>query len=524
MVANRPALPPVGVGSWIERRARIAPEGVAIVHGARQVTYAELAGRIRRLANGLLDLGVVPGDRLAWLGPNHPAFLEALFAAGLLGCVLAPVNHRLPADGTSLVLRDIEPRIVLRHRLPSPVPLPDSVRQRLEIGEPSMGALDYEEVVAASSDDQVDVPVRFDDVLMLPHTSGTLGTPKGVMLTHANVTWNVINLLSVADVRQGDVTIASAPFFRVGGTGVNVLPVLFMGGTIVVPEEAGPDRFLEDAERFRVTVGFGNPDLLADLADAPRWPVADLSSIRFFITGGAPVPERLIRRYLERGITLLQGYGLSEAAPVVLLLDTASSLAKVGSAGRPALLVEVRIEADGGGDAGPGQTGELWVRGPNVMAGYWRNPEATRQVLTPDAWLRTGDAARIDDGGYVWIVDRLRDGFPSEGGIVYPGDVERVLLEHPAVSDVAVVGVPQSVGTNTTGGFEVGVAFVVLADERDATAEEITGFARERVDGHEVPAAVVFVEHLPRNTVGKLQRERLRDQWSKSGARSTSDH
>ncbi len=518
MVADRPAPPAVGVGSWIERRARIAPQGVAIVHGASQVTYAELAGRIRRLANGLLDLGVEPGDRLAWLGPNHPAFLEALFSAGLLGCVLAPVNHRLPVDGMSLVLRDIEPRIVLRHRVPGPVPLPASVRHRLDIGEPSTGALDYEEVVAGSSDDRIDVPVDFDDVLMLPHTSGTVGTPKGVMLTHANITWNVINLLSVADVRQGDVTIASAPFFRVGGTGVNVLPVLFMGGTVVVPGDADPDRFLDDAERYGVTVGFGNPDLLADLAAAPRWPVADLSSIRFFITGGAPVPERLIRRYLERGITLLQGYGLSEAAPVVLLLDPAGALAKVGSAGRPALMVEVRIEADGGRDAAPGQTGELWVRGPNVMAGYWRNAEATRQVLTSDGWLRTGDAARIDEDGYVWIVDRMRDGFRSEGGLVFPGDVERVLLEHPDVDDVAVVGVLESADSNTAVGLETGVAFVVRADGRDATAEAIAAFARERLEAHQVPMAVVFVEDLPRNTVGKLQRARLRDQWSTSPA------
>jgi len=513
MVADRPAPPAVGVGSWIERRARIAPQGVAIVHGASRVTYTELAERIRRLANGLLDLGVEPGDRIAWLGPNHPAFLEALFAAGLLGCVLAPVNHRLPADGMSLVLHDIEPQIVLRHGLPGSVSLPDSVRHHLDVGGPAEGALDYAEVVAGSSDDRIDVPVRFDDVLMLPHTSGTLGTPKGVMLTHANITWNVINLLSVADVRQGDVTIASAPFFRVGGTGVNVLPVLFMGGTVVVPEDAGPDHLLDEAERFGVTVGFGNPDLLADLAAASRWAVADLSSIRFFITGGAPVPERLIRRYLERGITLLQGYGLSEAAPVVLLLDPASSLAKVGSAGRPALMVEVRVEADGGRDAALGQTGELWVRGPNVMAGYWRDPEATRQVLTSDGWLRTGDAARIDDDGYVWIVDRMRDGFRSEGGIVYPGDVERVLLEHPAVGDVAVVGVPRSAATDTAAGFEFGVAFVVRAEGHDVTVEEIAAFARQRLEAHTVPSAVVFAEQLPRNTVGKLQRARLRDQW-----------
>ncbi len=509
----------VGVGSWIERRARVAPLDVAIIHGSDQLTYAEMAARIRRLANGLLGLGVVPGDRLAWLGPNHPAFLETLFAAGLLGCALAPINHRVTPATIGAVLRAVEPRIVLEHHHRDAVQLPDSVRHRLDVGEPSQGGLSYEDVLARSSDDRVDLPVDVDGVLMLPHTSGTLGTPKGVMLTHANVTWNVINLLSVADVRQGDITIAVAPFFRVGGTGVNVLPVLFMGGTVVVPESTDADSLLEDTERSRVTVGFGNPDLLAAMAAAPRWPIADLSSIRFFITGGAPVPERLIRLYLERGITLLQGYGLSEAAPVVLLLDAASAMTKVGSAGRPALMVDVRIDDGEGRDAEPGRPGELWVRGPNVMAGYWRNPEATRQALTPDGWLRTGDAARIDGDGFVWIIDRLRDGFTTEGGIVYPGDVERVLLEHPAVDDAGVVGVRQP----GEGDWEAGVAFIVLSSGHDTSAEEILAFTRQRVSAHEVPTAIVFVDRLPRTTVGKLQRDAMRDAWSRSRTGADSD-
>jgi fatty-acyl-CoA synthase len=495
----------IGVGSWIERRARIAPDDVALIVGAGQVTYGELARRIRRLAHGLRELGVVRGDRIAWLGPNHPAFLESLFAAGLLGCALAPVNHRMAPDAMADVLADAEPTILIQHHSVGQVRTPASVRQRLAVDAAIDGTQPYEDLVTGSSDDAIDAAVGLEDLLLLPHTSGTVGRPKGVMLSHGNLTWNVVNLLSVADFRHDDVTIAIAPFFRVGGTGVNVLPILFMGGTVVVPEDTSPDGFLASIERHRVTVGFGNPDLLDALLRSARWSSSDLSSIRFVITGGAPVPERLMRAYLERGILLLQGYGLSEASPVVLLLDPASTLRKLGSAGRPPLFVDLRIVDGDGRDVTPGETGELWVRGPNVMAGYWHQPVATRQALTPDGWLRTGDAARRDGEGFVWIVDRIADRFISAGTVVYPGDVERVFLEHPAIADVAVVGIPRA------GGDDVAAAFVVLEPGSGAAAPELLAYARTRLPRHAVPASIDLVDRLPRTTVGKLVREELRD-------------
>jgi acyl-CoA synthetase (AMP-forming)/AMP-acid ligase II len=372
---------------------------VALVSDDRSFTYAELAGRVRRLANGLRRLGVGRGDRVAWLGPNHPAFLESLFASGLVGAVLAPVNHRLAADGIRTVLADIQPRVLVQHAATDRTPAPDSVRHRVAVAGSIGGALDFEALVAEGPEDPNGVAVGMDDLCLLPHTSGTTGSPKGVMLTHANLTWNVINFLTCADFRSNDVTVAIAPFFRVGGTGINVLPVLFLGGTVVVPSDLSPAGILQVMERHQVTVGFGNPDLLDALARSELWPQVDLSSVRFVVTGGAPVPERLIRAWLDRGVLLLQGYGLSEAAPMALLLDPDSALTKMGSAGRPPLLVDIQIAHPDGRVVGPGETGELVVRGPNVMAGYWRRPEATREVLSPDGWLRTGDATRRDQEG-----------------------------------------------------------------------------------------------------------------------------
>jgi acyl-CoA synthetase (AMP-forming)/AMP-acid ligase II len=500
-----------GVGSWIERHARIAPDRPALVSADRRRTYAELATRIRRLANGLRDLGVERGDRIGWLGSNDPAFLELLFAAGLTGAVLAPVNHRLGPAARAGVLADTAPVVLVEHRIAAtPTDTPPSVRHRIVVGErvgatPAPGALAFEALIAGSPETPVTAPIGVDDLLLLPHTSGTTGEPKAVMLTHGNLTWNALNVLIAAGLRADDVTITIAPFFRTGGTGVNVLPLLLAGGTVVVPDSTEANEVVETMERHAVTVGFGNPDLLDALARSERWPSADFSHLRFIITGGAPVPDRLVRAYRARGIALLQGYGLSEAAPVVLLLDPASALDHVGSAGRPVPFVDVRIVDDLERDAPSGQTGELLVRGPNVMAGYWNRPGATAEALRAGGWLRTGDAARADARGYMWIVDRVDARLVTVGGVVYPGDVERVLLAHPDVADAGVVGVPAA----APGGVKVGAAFVVPAPSAAWGAAELLAFARERLPAHAVPASIRFVDALPRNAVGKLDRGAL---------------
>ena len=487
-----------GLGSWVERRARIAPDHVALIHAETSRTYDELASRVRRLAHGLKALGVQRGDRVGWLGANHPAFLEVLFATAKIGAVLAPVNHLLDHAAIGAVLVDFSPTVTVVEQTAEEIPLPPGVRTRVVVGTTTGADVDYERLVAESSDQPGDDVTGTDDVCMLPHTSGTTGKPKGVMLTHGNVTWNVVNLLSVVDFGSDDVTIAITPFFRTGGTGVNVLPVLFAGGTVVVPETREPDEILRVIERHRVTIGFGNPDLLEALARSPRWPRADFSSVRLYITGGAPVPERLIRAYMERGVTFLQGYGLSEAAPVALLLDAPSALRKIGSAGKPPLFVDIRTVRPDGTDCAPDETGELLVQGPNVMAGYWNDPDATREAIDEHGWLRTGDAARIDDEGYVWIVDRVHDAYEVSGRVVYPGDVERALAQHPGVIDAGVVG---NDGTSK--------GFVVLAPGETVSEDDLLALCRARLAPHAVPSSIEFVDRLPRSSVGKLLRREL---------------
>jgi len=433
----------LGVGSWMQRWGRIAPDRTAVISGGRSWTYGEVDSRVRRLAQGLRSLGLEKGDRVGWLGQNHPAFLEAPFAAGSLGVVLVPVNHRLEEAAILRVLEDSEITALVAEQSMARVPVPATLRSLLFVrkhedaaSEVDAMGVDYEALVERSPNDPIDEPADLDDLCMLPYTSGTTGRSKGVMLTHGNVAWNVVNW--------------SAP---------------------------------------------------------PSGPTADLSSIRFIMTGGVPVPERLIRAYLDRGVTLLQGYGLSEAAPLALMLDPASALRKVGSAGKPPLLVDIRIVHPDLYDVGAGETGELLVRGPNVMAGYWKLPEATSKAIDDDGWLRTGDAARMDDEGYVWIVDRVQDGYVSRGQIVYPGNVERVLMAHPAVIEAGVVGLPEERGSEVG---SVGVAFVVIFPDRAAAEEDLLAHCRGNLAEHEVPASVTVVDRLPRNSVGKLLRSELR--------------
>ena len=485
-----------GVGSWIERRARVAPNDVALVHGATRRTYSELAERVSRLSSGLRELSVMRGDRVGWLGENHPAFLETLFAAARLGAVFAPINHRLPTPTVAGLLEDYAVKLVVIEAAEVAVDLPTGVLAvHIRHG---MRAESFEDLIVGAPATAAPEDVGPDDVCIMPHTSGTTDRPKGVMLTHANVTWNAVNMLSVADLRSDDVTLALAPLFRTGGMGVNVLPLLFKGGTVVLPGAATPDDVLRAIERERVTVGFGNPDQLDALTQSCAWGTADLSSVRFIITGGAPVPERLIRAYGDRGVTFLQGYGLSEASPVVSVLDATNGPRKPGSAGRPVLFVDVRAVRRDGSECAPLETGELLVKGPTVMAGYWDRPDATRSVIDERGWLRTGDAARIDTEGFLWIVDRAGNAFTSDGHTVYPGDVERCIGEHPAVRDVGVVGIDGS-----------GHAFVALHKGRGATAAEILQHCRARLEPHAVPASVTFVDALPRTSVGKLDRPAL---------------
>ncbi|SMF36359.1 long-chain fatty acid--CoA ligase [Streptomyces sp. Amel2xC10] len=498
-----------GIGSWPARRARKTPGRIAVVHEDRTWTYRDLHQRVLRLAHALRALGTGHGDRVAYLGPNNPAFLETLFAAGTLGAVFVPLNTRLAApelaynladSGTTVLVHALEQAEAARAAAAEA-----GVRHRIAVAGPDQdGALGYEKLLAGAGTGSLDEAVAPEDPCMIMYTSGTTGRPKGAVLSHANITWNSVNVLVDTDLAGDEVTLVVAPLFHTAGLNMTCLPTLLKGGRVVLLGAFDAERVLELIEDLRVTYMFGVPTMYDAMAARPRWETADLSSLRTLNCGGAPVPARTIATYLDRGLAFSQGYGMTEASPGVLYLDREQTSAKAGSAGVPHFFTDTRVVLPDGSEAEPGGRGEILVQGPHVMTGYWNRPEETEAAFADGRWLRTGDVAWTDDDGYAYVVDRVKDMFVSGGENVYPAEVEDVLLTHPAVAECAVIGVPDPVWG------EVGRAVVVLRPDARADQDDILGHLRGRLAKYKIPRSLVVTEALPRTASGKIIKPAVR--------------
>jgi fatty-acyl-CoA synthase len=482
-----------GLGSWPARRARMSPSRVAITHEGLDLTYAELAAQVNHLAARLRELGVKRGDRVAYLGPNHPSAVRTLFAAGVLGAVYVPLNTRLTEPELAYIVGDAAPGVLvageayeeMAGKLPVPRVLPDREEP------PPAGPIDE--------------PVALDEVAVVMYTSGTTGRPKGAMLTHANLTWNVYNHLIDLDLRGDDVALVVSPLFHIASLAQTLLPAVIKGGRVVVLPSFDADPVLRVIESERVTVMFGVPAMFSFMAQAPGWESADLSSLRILECGGAPVPEPLIRAYQARGLTFLQGYGMTEAAPGVLYLGAADSVRKAGTAGLPVFFTDVELIRPDGTRAADGEPGEILVHGPNVMPGYLGLPEETAAVLDDSGWFRSGDVAIRDEDGFYRVFDRVKDMIISGGENVYPAEVESAILTHPGIADCAVIGVPD----DTWG--EVGRALVVLRPGAEVSAAGVLAHLDGRLARFKIPKRVEFVSGLPRTASGKILKSRLRE-------------
>lgn len=501
--------PPPPVGSWPARRARARPAATALVHHGRRTTYAELDARVTALAAGLGRAGVGHGDRVAHLGANDPAFVETLFAVLALGAVFVPLNTRLAAAELAALVDDAGADLLVH------APSHDAVADALAAGRPTLRTVGTGDGLAAlragAGTPPARPPVQPDDLAVILYTSGTTGRAKGARMTHGNLTWNALSVLVDVDLAASEVCLLSAPLFHAAALGMTCLPVLLKGGTLVLEESFDPDATLDLVEAEGVTMMFGVPTMFDAVSRAARFDDADLSTVRYLLCGGAPVPRPLIERYGARGLTFLQGYGMTEASPGVLLLAAEDAADHVGSAGRPAFFVDVALHDPAGPDAvpgpppGPGSPGEVLVRGPNVVDGYWGDPGGGSSPFTAEGWFRSGDLAVVDDEGRYTIVDRLKDVFISGGENVHPAEVEAVLVTFPGVLDAAVVGVPDERWG------EVGRAFVVAEGVGGAPdPEAVRAFVAGRLARFKVPRDVRVVAALPRNATGKVDKPALR--------------
>jgi fatty-acyl-CoA synthase len=481
----------------------MTPDLPALVQDGVITTYSGLQRATTRLAHGLRSRGVSRGDRVAFLGLNSVEMVIAMFATARLGSIFVPVNTRLaPAElayvlehsGACLLL--VEDALVATTEDPSVLGLEvDTVVFTRSAGS-GLAAL------MANDDSVIDESVGLDDVFMIQYTSGTTGRPKGVMLTHGNVVWNVYNLLVDIDMGSHEIALVTAPLFHTAALNQVLFPIILKGGTALIEARFDAARAIELIERERVTMLFGVTTMYLALSQAPRFGDADLDSLRLALCGGAPIPESLLRAWLDRGLMIVQGYGLTEAAPGTTMLRAADGVRKLGSAGTACFFTDVRVVVDDR-DAAVGEPGEVLVHGPNVSPGYWRDEAATAGAYT-DRWLHTGDLATCDDEGYLRIVDRLKDMYISGGENVYPAEVEQAIYTNPAVSECAVIGT-----SDPTWG-EVGCAFIVVRAGQHLDADAVLRHLETRLARYKIPKTIEFVAELPHNASGKLLKSRLR--------------
>jgi len=495
------------VADVVREHASARPDHVAVRHRKRELTYAELDDRSSRLAQALLDAGVRAGSRVAYLDRTAPEIVELLFATAKIGAVTVPLNWRLAPAELAAVVDDAQPPVLVVGETYVPV--------AEEIGrpEPIVVGPRYEEWIAAYDAVDPHVPAESSDTVLQLYTSGTTGVPKGVLTTHRN-------LAAAAETSPrwefdaDSVSLTALPMFHIGGIGWAFLG-LWNGATTELVSEFVPEDVLDVIEGRQVTNAVLVPTMIQTLLGVPGAADRDYSALRSIAYGASPITTPVLKAALRTfGCSLYGIYGLTESTGGVIQLDPADHDPDgprehlLRSAGRPFPWVELRI-ADPltGAERAAGETGEVWVRAPNVTPGYFNRPQETAAALTADGWLRTGDGGYIDADGYLFLTDRIKDMIVSGGENVYPVEVEEALSQHPDVAEAAVIGIPDERWGETV------KALVVVRPGSAPTVDELIAFARERLAGYKLPRSVDFVEELPRTPSGKVLKRELRERY-----------
>lgn len=512
----------------LERAVRFYPDRTGVVCGGTRLTYRAFAERVHRLCSALHGLGMRKGDRLAVLMYNCHRYFEIYYATAEMGALVVPLNIRLSAAEIAYILNDSGSAAVFvgpefLPMLSAVQPQLSALQHRIYAGdeEPPDGWSGYEQLLASAAPAASPTPAAPDDLAALFYTSGTTGHPKGAMLSHANLLANAYHILASGIWREGDVYLHACPMFHIAD-GPTTHAVTWLGGRHVIIPSFKPDLALEAIERERVTSTLLIPTMINFLINHPDIAKRDVSSLRIVTYGGAPMPEELVRRATQvLPCSFCQAYGLTETSPLLTLFPgQEQALAgppaqrrRLLSCGREVIGVRVRVVNTRGEEVKPGEVGEIIAKGPNIMVGYWNNPQGTAEVLR-DGWLHTGDLATTDEEGYIYIVDRQKDMIITGGENVFSTEVENVLYTHPAVLEAAVVGVPDEQWG------EAIKAIVVLKPGASATEEEIIAYCRSRIAHFKAPRSVDFFEGaLPKSGSGKILKRELREKYWAGHAR-----
>jgi fatty-acyl-CoA synthase len=511
------------IGYKLTVNAAHFPDATAIVFGARRYTYAELNERACRLANGLAAMGIRRGDRVATLLHNCNQFVEALFATAKLGAVFVPINFRLVAREVGQQLDGCEPRVLLAGEAFTDVlaelgarasfpPHVLRVNDRPDAEAQESG--DYENLLAGHPATEPGVDVGADDVLLLIHTSGTTGVPKGAMWTHGTTFLSAAAKIIDFALAPSDATVVFGPLFHAGPLADLALPLLLRGGKLVIgpSRQFAPEHLLRAIADEGATVVTVYPTMWRRVLTAfPDVSDFDLTALRLLFTGGETIPVPVLKGVyaLFPGVGFVNTYGSTETGPITTFLAPHERLRKIGSIGKEAFGVEIRIADEQGRPLEPGQVGEILVRGPFVCRGYWNRPEATAES-SRNGWWHTGDLARRDEEGFVYIAGRSKDMIKSGTENIYPVEIERVIAMLDGVAEVGVVGVPDDEWG------EAVAAFVVKAPGASLAAAEIIEHCREHLASYKKPRHVRFVDSLPRTTVNKISRNELKAAFTRN--------
>ncbi|MEJ2623993.1 MAG: long-chain-fatty-acid--CoA ligase [Pseudolabrys sp.] len=502
----------MNLSDLIDRNAAFTPGKTALRFEGETLSYADLSARIARAARALKSrLGVGRGDRVAILSLNHPDYLVLLYACARLGAMLLPLNWRLAPPEQVFILSDASAKVlVVEQDFAGVVPalkeaLPDI--RLIGLGAAEGCETTFDDLLAAGNGDGRNPHIDETCPLLLVYTSGTTGRPKGAVLRQEALLWNGVMSHHMHDMRSEDHILTVLPLFHVGGLNIQTTPALHIGATVTLHARFAPDATLAAIAHDKPTLTVLVPATIQAVLAHPDWAKTDISSLRALSTGSTQVPVPLIDGVEARGVPVLQVYGSTETCPVSVYTRVGGDLSRKTSTGLPGLLCEARIVDEQGREAPAGQAGEVLVRGPNVFFEYWGNEAATSDVLR-NGWYHTGDIGTRDDDGYFYIHDRKKNMIVSGGENIYPAEVERVLHDHPAVAEAAVIGRPDPKWQ------EVPVAYVVRRGDCDA--EALIAHMSSQLARFKVPREIVFVETLPRNALGKVQHFVLKEQASVS--------
>lgn len=494
---------------WLKRWKMYAPRSVALKDGetGREVTYADFH-RFASCGASLLarEYGIKHGDRVAVLSPNELEYVFLFFALQRLGAIMVPINFRLTPREVEHIMRDSDPKLLVFHEDFHGLvnELSSSVRPARTLR--LLGPDSFAAKLSTEAETETAFAATEEDACMIIYTSGTTGSPKGAVLTHKMIFWNSINTTMRLNINESDSTVIFLPFFHTGGWNVLTNPFLHRGAKIILLKKFDADLILSLTESEKCTLLFGVPTTMDMMARSPVFARVGLKSVRYAIVGGEPMPLELIHTWHAKGIPVRQGYGLTEFGPSVFSLNEGDAIRKIGSIGFPNFYIDARVLDEDGRECAADEVGELVLRGPACMKGYWRNEKATAETIVGE-WLHTGDLVRRDDEGYYFVVGRKKDMYKSGGENVYPAELEQVLRALPGIREAAVIGVPDERWG------EVGCAYLVREhDELDELDEEtVRSHCLRNLAKFKVPRYYEFLAALPKGDSGKILKKALRD-------------